>query len=438
MKEVTLDEARKVGLDGIINNRLILIAGAGLSMASPSNLPSAAIIAANAKKEYDGRFLGIKPPLPLGIEDQAEFFFQNNELGIYLKEYVDQDVFAGRFNAGHHAVADLLLSRGLQAVVTTNVDILIEAAGQDLLGQIFTGIDGVQVAAPAVGTAPMLKLHGCWLKEREHTIWAKGQLTATPVKERIERSEIWLRNALLDKDLLIVGYSTDWDYLNDVIAQTMGAASPASVLIVDPSTTSDFEKKAPDLTALAGRANKGAFHLRLSGSDFLDKLRLDFSKAFVRRAIAKGVQTFESLNGFPPSAASMAEPDIDNESYWRVRRDLLGCTPNKPARQPAPYDEPAIGLTILQIREAGGTSEGPFWKLNGNTVRIIRGSGSFIHTLEGEYRWDMPPISTPDIVVAVGADDAYLPSHLTRQADGSITRGAGPRWMTRTAFEGTL
>ncbi len=438
MTPTTDQDAIALALDGILNNRLVLIAGAGLSMAAPSNLPSAAAIAADAKIEYDARYGAMRPPLPPGIEDQAEQFFANGELGVYLNEFVDPDVFAARPNAGHVAVADLLLSRGLQAAVTTNVDVLVETAGQLLLGQVFTGIDGTGVAAPPGGAAPMLKIHGCWVKERENTVWAPGQLAADPVMGRIATSETWLRNALLDKDLLIVGYSTDWDYLNQVIAQTLGAVAPASVLVVDPSTTAQFIAKAPDLAALAGRATKGAFHLQTSGSDFLDDLRLTFSKVFIRRAIAKGVPAYQLSAGQPPSDASLEAPDLDNETLWHIRRDLLGCRPDRPARQSMPHDEPAVGLTLLQIREAGGTPDGAYWNVGGRTVRVIRGSGSFLHALEGAHRWEMPPLAAPDVVVAVGADDVGLPADLVRRPDGSIARGAGPSWMTRAKFEATL
>ncbi len=407
-------------------------------MAPPSNLPSAADIAAAAKVEYDSRYGGLKPPLPSGIEDQAELFFQRGELGIYLKEFIDPDVFAARPNPGHSAIADLLLSRGLQAVVTTNVDVLIETAGQPLLGQVFTGIDGIAISAPPGGAAPMLKIHGCWVQERQNTIWAPGQLTIPPVVGRIASSTTWLKTALLDKDLLIVGYSTDWDYLNAVIEQTLGAVAPASVLVVDPSQTAEFAAKAKDLAALAGRATKGAFHLRVSGSDFLDSLRLTFSKVFIRRALAKGAPAFEVSSGHPPSPANLDAPELDNDTLWQIRRDLLGCKPGKPVKQAMPYDEPAVGLTLLQIREAGGTSDGPYWKINGRIVRVIRGSGSFLHALEGEYRWEMPPITAPDIVVAAGAEDVGLPADLARRPDNSIARGAGPSWMTRATFEATL
>jgi len=438
MKPTSFDDALGAALGGILNKRLVLIAGAGLSMAPPSCLPSAAAIAAGAKAEFDVRYGGIRAPLPTGIEEQAEQFFQEKELGVYLREFVDQDVFASRPNSGHDAVADLLLSHGLQAAVTTNVDILIETAGQGLLGQIFTGIQGSEVAAAPFDTAPLLKIHGCWLKDRDNTVWAPGQLTTPPVADRIETSTTWLKNELLNRDLLIVGYSTDWDYLNQVIAQTLGAVSPASVLVVDPSSTENFAIKAPDLASLAARAQKGAGHVVASGAEFLDALRMKYSKAFIQSAIARGVADFTEIAGHPPAAASKEAPDLDNYNLWKIRRDLLGCKPNKPARQAMPHDEAAIGLTLLQLREAGGNADGPYWRVDGRTVRIIRAAGAFLHSLEIEYWEDMPPISAPDVVVAVGAENLHLPADLARRPDGSIARGGGPGWMTRADFEATL
>ena len=77
---IDLDDAIERSLDGLMNNRLALLAGAGLSMAPPSNLPSAAAIAAEAKQEYDARYAGHRPLLSPQVEEQAEFFFGRGEL----------------------------------------------------------------------------------------------------------------------------------------------------------------------------------------------------------------------------------------------------------------------------------------------------------------------------------------------------------------------
>jgi hypothetical protein len=434
----SLDDAIPVALDGLLNNRLALIAGAGLSMAPPSNLPSAADLAAAAKLEYDARYNGARDPLPSDIEDQAKFFFDRGELSVYLNEYIDPDAFAGRPNEGHVAVADLLLSKAFRCVVTTNVDFLIEAGALSLFGHAFTAIDGVDAAAVPHEAAPLLKVHGCWNRDRSNTVWTKAQLSEPPVKERIQTSETWLTTALVDKDLIVVGYSTDWDYLNELIDKTLGTVAPASVIIVNPADPAVFAANAPDLAALAGRATKGSFYVPVSGSVFLDRLRLEYSRAFIRRAIAQGVADFTNLTGSAPDPAHVDAPAGENEALWWMRRDLLGCKPNAPARTPVPPMEAALGLTILQIREAGGAPTGAFWEVGGRIVRVLRAPNKFLHSLEATYRKDMPPVVAPDVVVAVGAEYVYLPPDLVRNPDGSIARGAGPLWMTRSDFEATL
>lgn len=439
MTLTTLEDAIPLALDGLLNNRLALMAGAGLSMAPPSNLPSAAQIAAAAKQEYDARYTHVRDPLPEGIEDQAKFFFDRHELPVYLNEYIDPDAFSGRPNDGHLAVADLMLSKAFQWVLTTNVDILLEAGALSLFGHAFATIDGLQAAAVPHGAAPLLKVHGCWTTDRNNTVWTEAQLAEPPVSDRICASETWLSTALVDKDLIILGYSTDWDYLNQVIEKTLGAVAPASVIVVNPSDPADFEASAPELAALAARATKGSYYVPVSGSTFLDRLRLEFSKAFVRRAIAQGVAEFTMLNGgAAPAGGYVDPPDETNEALWWMRRDLLGCKPNKPARQPEPYNEPAVGLTILQIRDAGGVASGPFWDVGGRLVRVLRTPNEFLHSLESIYRKDMPPVAAPDVVVAVGAEFVHLLPDLVRNPDGSIARGAGPRWMTRPDFEAIL
>src|SRR5262245_48677928 len=135
--ELDFDQAIAIALDSALNDRLAVLCGAGLSMAPPSSLPSAAALAATAKQRYDARYGADRLPLATNIEDQAEFFFQRNELAtVYLRSLIDFNAFAGPPNPGHKAMADLMLVRAIQTSVTTNVDTLIETAGQFLYGQI--------------------------------------------------------------------------------------------------------------------------------------------------------------------------------------------------------------------------------------------------------------------------------------------------------------
>ncbi|MCP4319541.1 MAG: hypothetical protein GY789_27045 [Hyphomicrobiales bacterium] len=421
-----------MALDAILNERFALLAGAGLSMAEPSCLPSAWDLAQFAKDAYSARYGADRPALSDDIEEQAEFFFHRSELGtVYLATLINPHAFAGPPNRGHASVADLLLSGAAKFCVTTNVDTMIETAGQQLHGQVGVGLDGHGVAALPAELPPLLKIHGCWQTDRSNTVWAPSQLDAEPVKSMVERSSDWLNQNLLNKDLVIIGYSTDWDYLNLILAHALGAINPSRIIFVNPSGEEGIREKAPDLYAIAARAKIESYFVEVSGNVFLDSLRKEFSRTFVRQAIFHGRAEFQELSGVEPTEAQLEPPDVSNQDFWQMRRDLLGCLPNDPAHRPKPFHDPQIGLTILQLRAAGAESEGSHWRLDDRSVRVIRGSGQFLHKLRASYDANVAPAVYPDIVIAVGAENASLPSSIAREPDGSIARGGSTKWVTR-------
>jgi hypothetical protein len=349
-----------------------------------------------------------------------------------LRNLIDRNAFAGRPNGGHYAVADLLLVRGIQTAVTTNIDTLIETAGQLLLGQIGLGIDGYKVAALSPKVAPLLKIHGCRACDPDNTVWAPSQLNVEPVASRIRSSEEWLRGRLLDRDLLIVGYWTDWDYLNDVLARTIGAVRPARVVVVDPADAADFPGKAPALYALGQRATGPFQRVCASGTDFLDRLRLEFSKSFVRRLLHAGTSAYVEQVGTAPLAIWTEPPAIDNEMFWRLRRDLEGRTPQEPALDSTPPEEPLLGLTLLQLRASGAVADGSYWMLNGRRIRVLRALNQPLHRVKAAFERENAPTVAPDIVVAVGSEAQMIPSDIVRgDSVATIARGDASKWMTR-------
>lgn len=434
MEEIAFDVGVTRVIDSILSDRLALLVGAGLSMAPPSSLPSAAAIAASAKEKYDAMFGATRPPLATAIEEQAEFFFQRGELaGFYFRTLIDQNAFAGPPNIGHNAVADLLLVRAIQTAVTTNVDTLIETAGQFLFGQIGVGIDRNGVAALRPDISPLLKIHGCRVLDCPNMVWAPGQLAAAPVAGRIADSAEWLNGRLLDRDLLIVGYWTDWDYLNNVLAATLGAVSPVRIIVVDPADSATFAEKAPELYALGQRASLTFQHVRTSGADFLDSVRREFSRSFVRRVLHSGVSDYVTQFGSSPNAAWIEPPIMDNDTLWRVRRDLEGCVPQEPAKERNPHAGNLVGLTLLQLQARGANSDGQFWVLNNRRVRVIRTVDKLLHRVVAEFEREMAPSVAPDVVIAVGAEAQALPTDIVRaESRATIARGNKSRWMTRT------
>lgn len=432
MNEVDLHAGVEIALDALLADRLALLCGAGLSMAPPSSLPSAAALARQAKQKYDATYGADRAPLPESIDDQAEFFFQRGELATgYLRTYIDRDAFAAKPNSGHFATADLLLTGAITTAVSTNVDTLIETAGNMLFGQVGAGITRAQVAGLSPDVSPLLKIHGCW-SDPAGTVWASSQVTTGPTKTRIEECGAWMAHRLLDRDIVIIGYWTDWDYLNQLLEVSLGTVSPSRVIVVDPCETESFEAKAPALFELGQRASEEFCHVRCSGDLFLDKLRVNFSRAFLRRILHAGVATYTAHAGAEPEAAWLNPSSTDAEVLWRIRRDLEGSNPNEPAKARTPPEEPLLGLTLLQLQEQGATADGIYWNLNGERVRVLRTANRPLHEVEAAFARETAPVAAPDYVIAVGAETLSLPTNIARGGgSGSIVRGTSGRWLSR-------
>jgi hypothetical protein len=432
MDEIDLQAGVEKALDALFADRLALLCGAGLSMATPSQLPGAAALAWKAKQKYDATYGTARDPLPELIDDQAEFFFQRGELAtVYLRTYVDRDAFAAEPNSGHFAAADLLLTGAITTGVSTNVDMLIETAGNMLLGQVGAGVSRARVAALAPDVSPLLKIHGCW-SDPPGTVWAAGQVAAEPIKTRIEECGAWLINRLLDRDLVIVGYWTDWDYLNQVLEMSLGAVNPGRVIVVDPCATASFPDKAPALFALGQRATQEFCHVRVSGDAFLDRLRIEFSRAFIRRVLHGGAASYTAQAGYNPDNAWLEPASTDAEVLWRIRRDLEGRNPNEPAKAREPIEEPLLGMTLLQLQARGAVADGSYWNLGGRRVRVLRTPNRPLHEVEAAFARETAPVVAPEYVIAVGAEALPLPPSIARgSGTGSIARGTTGRWLSR-------
>lgn len=53
-----------------------------------------------------------------------------------------------------------------------------------------------------------------------------------------------MRLQLPGKDLLVVGFWTDWGYLNDVVADALDAGALTSVTVIDPAGSAALQAKA--------------------------------------------------------------------------------------------------------------------------------------------------------------------------------------------------
>ena len=132
-------------LEAIAANRLVLVCGAGLSMAPPSNLPSAARVArtcSDAYTRHTGTILDVD--IQEDVTAISRFFRASQRFeNFFIATLVPWPQLTGTPNPGHAAIADLLACRALTGAFTTNVDVLVEAvlvriAVPDLHAEVMT------------------------------------------------------------------------------------------------------------------------------------------------------------------------------------------------------------------------------------------------------------------------------------------------------------
>ena len=268
--------------------------------------------------------------------------------------------------------------------------------------------------------------------DRLTTVWAAGQVLEEPTKTRIHDCGQWLKTRLAGRDLLVVGYWTDWDYLNEVLRASFREVIPRRVIVVDTCETEKFAEKAPALYDLGNLANAEFYHVQNSGNTFLDKLRVDFSKGFIRRILYSGKSGYTDSTGIEPENVWLEPVPEDAQVLWQLRRDLEGCNPNEPSKKRNPSEEPLVGITILQLQARGAVSNGSYWILDDQIIRVISAANCLLHEVESAFSGEIAPAIAPAYTIAVGAESVSLPSSIARgSGDGSIVRGPSAKWLSR-------
>jgi len=434
-KEWTLTPELKTKLLASLDaGRLVIICGAGLSMASPSSLPSALRV---AQKCFDEHALitgaNLDPGLRGNLEVLAEHFVELGELhSIFIERLVPWRDFVKPPNEGHVAIADLLLTHSLAAAISSNYDVLIEQSAAAYGADFLASLDGDEATVRTHIHGPLLKFHGCAQRDRRNTVWSASQIETQPLAGRIDRTRTWMAANLREKDFLVVGFWTDWDYLNSVIGSALEGVTPRSVTLVDLDTEERLQQKAPGLWELAHRDGVLFTHVRESGAAVLSDLRRGFSASYIRKILAAGRDAVAMATGVPcdPQWLEVREADLTDEEFYAWRRDAEGVPVGQPATARTPRSCEILGCFHLLVRKAGGTPTGTGYVLNNKSVRIINGAGTILATLKSRFV-ESPAIEAADIVVAVGATDIGLPSDIVRTGfAGDIVRpAAAGRWL---------
>jgi hypothetical protein len=285
---------------------------------------------------------------------------------------------------------------------------------------------------------PLIKFHGCMQRERAQTLWTQEQLREPDIQARVRSCSEWMNLHLPGKHLVVVGFWTDWSYLNDVLANAFTIQSASSVTVIDPCPTDDLMAKAPLLWAKLNDLSQGFEHLQASGEDVLEELRTAYSKSWARKFYALGA-TMATSAGI---AASLSPDTLSGVEIYNLRRDAEGLPYTRAAthKQPSP-SAAETALTHLELMNAGAIRQGAWWSHGGRSIRIINGAGQGLLDVRERYL-EPATVTQSDIVVCAGAVDLGVPAALIASGRGASimrpARGGGARWLTREQAQAEL
>jgi len=365
------------------------------------------------------------------IEQLAGHFYKNGGFeSVFLGTLVPWNDLVGRPNKGHAAVADLLICGAAEGALSANFDTLIEHWANERKKAMRGALTGQEAITFGRDCGPLVKFHGCLYRDRNKTLWVQDQLPEPAIADRIASCSQWMGLTLPGKDLLVVGFWTDWGYLNNVIANAMSVNPFGSVTVVDPKSSADLQAAAPTLWARLEGGTAHFLHVSASGADALEELQAAFSKVWTKKFYALG-KTMLEADGKHYFAI---DPGMSCEDFYSFRQDAEGTPYHCAAKLKAPPSgaDAAAFLHLLFI-QAKAARRGSWYEYGGKLIRIVQGAGQLISTVRERYK-EPPAMLESDVVVCAGALDIPVPACLIASGGGaSVVRpssGGGARWLT--------
>jgi hypothetical protein len=420
-------------LSAIEAQNLIVLCGAGLSVSAPSCLKGAVAVAQHCYDQY-APIEVLNPVLRDDLDTLAGHF---HGLGTFRNLFINRLVpwgdLAGEPNAGHAAIGDFLLSGAAEAALSANFDVLIEQWCNQHKVAVRGALNGQEAVEFSAEFSPLLKFHGCMNRDREHTLWTQPQLLDPDTQARIASCRAWMDLHLPNRHILVVGFWTDWGYLNAVLDAAIQVGTAASVTVIDPLPTAQLQARAPNLWNVLTQVADFT-HVPHSANDALDELRVEFSKVWTRKFYALGAPLYAADKGNPCPPALLAAPALPSDELYAIRRDAEGVPANHAARKHSPTPDASVtALAHLLLLDAGAIRTGSTYEILGRSVRVVHGAGQGLAMVQERFK--APPSTTvPDVVICAGAINQGVPAHVVRSGHGaSVLRpaaGFGSHWTT--------
>ena len=295
-------------LGAIETDSLVFLCGAGLSVAAPSSLPSAVRVSQICYDKWQPNE-SLDPTLRDDVDRLAGHFHARGDFKKLFIRLVPWNELVGQPNSGHAAIADFLISRAAHAALSANFDPMIESWASERKIAMQGALTGQEAVEFTNNTNPLVKFHGCLQRARDATLWTQGQLADPDVQGRVKSCSEWMNLHLPGKHLIVIGFWTDWGYLNDVIGNAFTIDNATSVTVIDPSTAMELQTKAPNLWKKLNGLSSVFEHVQASGADALEELRTAFSKTWARKFHALGRPLTEAAGASFPRQAFLI--------FWR-------------------------------------------------------------------------------------------------------------------------
>ncbi len=428
---MTISAALKTKLLGAIDNgTLVFLCGAGLSMPSPSFLPSAARVAEICYDKWVANEV-LDAGLKYDVDKLAGHFHARNDFESIFIPLVPWNDLSGVPNKGHAAIADLLVSKGAHAALSANFDTMIERWAEQHKVAMQGALTGQEATAFAADYGPLLKIHGCMQRGRRATLWTTAQLAEPAIKARVQSCSQWMNLHLPGRHLVVVGFWTDWGYLNEVLENAFTITNALSVTVIDPMPSAGLKAKAAQLWDKLTTMSTAFEHIQESGDDILEELRIAYSRSWARKFYALG-QPLATARGI----AHVPSPDdLTCDALYDLRRDVEGIPYTRASIQKAPpADAAEAALAHIELGNDGAVQAGAWLTHGGRTVRIVNGAGRGLSDVKEAHK-EPPNLAQPDIVLCAGAIDLGVPARLIATGKGasivSPAPGGGAKWLTR-------
>ena len=372
-----------------------------------------------------GCAVSLLTPRDSDLEALANYFYDTGQIiDTFIRQLVPNDLTHAAPNVGHFAIADMIITKSCHFIISTNFDDLIEIAVAQIGERAFySSLDGMEAENEARHSVPLLKIHGCWRKNREHTIWTPRQLAMDVIRLRLENSKRWLHARLQNRDLLFLGFFTDWEYLNTVLQECLPQYEPRSVVVVDPTELNSLKDKAASLYQILQTFT--FIHVQERSEVFLGRFRREFSLMLLKRMLVEHDQ------GSLFEAAGFIDGAVMGDLY-ALRCDAEGVGQHRPSswNRPTPTMQAFAVFIGLLVRQ-GARVQGRFFVLREHRLRVVNAAGRLLDQLMAEFadEPDLPP--RPSITVCVGGINLHTPRHWVRASEEATIVRPGNRgsWM---------